>query len=259
MSNKDIKSVVDFVKAIAFDLDGTIYFGNTLADDARQVIEELRRRGKKTFFFTNNSSKTRREIADKLLRLGIELSLNEVYTSGYAAAHYCTGKYQTAFVIGTESLKNEIRATGVKVVEDPKEARVVVVGLDIGFSYETLAFGLDALTIGCDFVVCNRDNTFPVDGGRFKPGSGPIVAALVAAGEREPDFMVGKPSTYMLELLSNEHKITASEILVIGDSYSSDIAMAKKIGSPSLLLAIECPDKDTTLIENLSDLLDHVQ
>jgi HAD superfamily hydrolase (TIGR01450 family) len=212
-----------------------------LTCDAVRVIEELRKREKKTFFFTNNSSKSRSGINEKLVRLGIGVEEKDVYTSGYAAGKYCSGRYETTFVIGTESLRNELISQNVRIIQDPINAQALVVGLDTNFTYEKMTQGMDALNKGCAFIVCNRDNHFPGEGGTLKPGSGPIVAALAAAGGREPDFVVGKPSTYMLDLLMQDHMITASEILIVGDSYSSDIAMAQKSGSPSAFLS-----RDTT-------------
>ena len=38
------------LKAVLFDLDGTIYYGSKLIDNADKVVEKFRREGKEIFF-----------------------------------------------------------------------------------------------------------------------------------------------------------------------------------------------------------------
>ncbi|MEK7596158.1 MAG: HAD hydrolase-like protein, partial [Patescibacteria group bacterium] len=66
-------------------------------------------------------------------------------------------------------------------------------------------------------------------------GCGAMVAAIVAATGRTPDFHVGKPNTYMLALLCREHGLTPEEICVVGDMPESDIQMAVNFGCQSIL------------------------
>jgi ribonucleotide monophosphatase NagD (HAD superfamily) len=88
----------------------------------------------------------------------------------------------------------------------------------------------------CKFIICNRDRTYPVEDNLLMPGCGPIVAALEYATERTADVIIGKPNTYMLELLCRDWKLGNQEILVVGDTYESDIAMANNFGSRSVLI-----------------------
>lgn len=41
-----------------FDLDGTVYLGDTPVPGAPEALERLRKKGKRVVFLTNNSSKT---------------------------------------------------------------------------------------------------------------------------------------------------------------------------------------------------------
>ena len=74
------------LKAVSVDLDGVVYLGSKLINGAKEAIEEFRKAGLQVFFVTNNSAKTRKELMEKLLGLGVDCSLNEVITSGYIAA-----------------------------------------------------------------------------------------------------------------------------------------------------------------------------
>ena len=46
------------------------------------------RQGKQLFFVTNNSTKSREGYLGKFLKLGLEITAEEIYSSSYAAAAY---------------------------------------------------------------------------------------------------------------------------------------------------------------------------
>ena len=53
---------MDNIRAVLFDLDGTIYYGSKLIPGADRVVNKYRQEGKKIFFMTNNSTKSRKQI-----------------------------------------------------------------------------------------------------------------------------------------------------------------------------------------------------
>ena len=98
-------------KAVAFDLDGVIYFGNRQANGAAECIKTIREKGKKVFFITNNSACTRQQIVEKLLNMNIYADIDYVITSGYAAVVYLENrkkKNERIFILGTKDLKIEL-------------------------------------------------------------------------------------------------------------------------------------------------------
>lgn len=91
------------IKAVLFDLDGTIYYGSQLIERADKVVEAFKNTGKRIFFMTNNSTKSRQQICDKLLGMGLDCHKKQIYTSGYAAALYAQNKgYKSIYVFGTD-------------------------------------------------------------------------------------------------------------------------------------------------------------
>jgi len=226
------------LKAIGIDLDGVVCLGSKLIKGAKEAVEKFRKNGLKVFFVTNNSVRTRGELMEKLSTLGIESSLGEVITSGYTAAIFLKKLASRAkvLVIGSEGLKKELSETGLEVVESPS-CDFLVVGYDPEFTYEKICQGLDALLGGARFVVCNRVPNFPSEGGKLLPGCGPMVAAIAASSQKEPEFIVGKPNTFMLELITENNPIKPEEILMVGDELEFDIAMANCFGSPAVLIS----------------------
>lgn len=223
-------------KAVIFDLDGTIYYGNTLAYYALEAIKLLEDSGYTVIFFTNNSTKTRKEICNKLICLNVKTEVAKVYTSSYA-----TGKYlkestlKKVFLIGTESFAQELASFNIEVV-DEYSCEAVVVGLDTNFTYNTIAKGLIAICNGSKIIASNADANFPVENGICKPGANAILASLIGASNHQVHYIVGKPNTYLLETICKEWNLHKENIWVIGDMVESDIAMANHYGCRSVLV-----------------------
>jgi ribonucleotide monophosphatase NagD (HAD superfamily) len=70
------------------DLDGTIYRGEEVIPGAPQTIAELRRRGCGVVFLSNKPLERRQAYAEKLTRLGIPTSPDEVINSSLVLARY---------------------------------------------------------------------------------------------------------------------------------------------------------------------------
>jgi len=232
-------------KAIIFDLDGTIYYGSSLAYFALETIEALKKHGYEIIFFTNNSTKIRKEIFQKLSNLSIETTLNRVYTSAYATAIYLSkNNFKNVFLIGTEGFKEELNLYNINVV-DEYHAEAVVIGLDTTFNYGTISKALIAVNNGAKIIASNKDANYPIENGILKPGSNAILASLLGAcSNKKVDFIVGKPNTYLLEIICKDFNLNKDNIYVIGDSLESDIAMANNYGCKSILI-----DKNNNTLE----------
>ena len=223
------------ISALAFDLDGTIYHGNSAIEGAREVIAALADLTYQIFYFTNNSAKTREQIVDKLNRLGFPAKPQNTYCASYAIrAYLLEKKFRSIYLIGSDDLKNDLAAYNIKV-EDSSRVPAVVVGLDPSFDYSKISIALEAVNNGAKLIVANLDPSYPVENNRRLPGCGAMVGAIVGATIHAPDFTIGKPNTYMLELLCKEHGLSPKEICIVGDSPDSDIKMAANFKCQSIL------------------------
>lgn len=228
------------IKGIVFDLDGTLYFGEKVAEGAVDVVNTLVRRDYKVFYLTNNSGKTHRQIIEKLNRLGfLNAYVGNTYCGSYAIASYLVANDITSvYVIGTEGLVNDLVSSGIWV-DNSFRVSAVVVGLDPFFSYEKIVMALKAIDNGAKLIVANTDSSYPVGNGFRLPGCGAMVAAIVAVTGRAPDFHVGKPNAFMLDLICRDHGLSAGDICMIGDMPESDIAAADVFGCQSILFDLK--------------------
>ena len=224
------------VKAVAFDLDGTVYEGADLVEGALEAIAHTRKRGLRVYYCTNNSTRTRSAVAAKLTALGIETSPDAVYSAAYGAGRVLKNRGTARVaVVGTEGLGDELRLAGLEVVEIHAGPEAVVVGLHAGLDYEGMTALEPLRQRDVPIVACNRDVWFPGDGGRMVPGCGLTVSIIETLLGRPAACLIGKPDTLLLELLAADSGFAAQEILVVGDSPDTDLAVARRFGARSVL------------------------
>jgi HAD superfamily hydrolase (TIGR01450 family) len=225
-------------KAVIFDLDGTIYFGNKVAYYALDIIGALKKIGYLIIFFSNNSRETRQDICAKLSSMNINTNISKIYTSSYATCMYLKkNNIYNIFLIGTEGFRRELLSFDINIV-DEKLCESVVVGLDFDFTYDTIAKAVAAIHNGANIIASNADKNFPSENGVKKPGANAILSSILGSLDNlnYKCDIVGKPNTYMLEIICNDWKLDKKDIFVVGDSLESDIAMADNFKCKSILV-----------------------
>ncbi|HIH44588.1 MAG TPA: HAD-IIA family hydrolase, partial [Candidatus Methanoperedenaceae archaeon] len=214
------------------DLDGVVYRGSELIEGADRKLLELRGKGK-VIFLTNNSTKSRREYALKLNRMGIPCDETDIVTSSYAAALYITGNFgrSRVYPVGEYGLTYELWMQGHSISDS---ADVVVAGLDRSLTYRKLAIALANIRNGAKFIATNRDATMLTEHD-ILPGAGAIVAALETACGISP-VVVGKPETYIVDSVLSQLGASPGECTIIGDRLETDILLGKRLGMRTVLV-----------------------
>ncbi|MEW6748835.1 MAG: HAD-IIA family hydrolase [Candidatus Micrarchaeota archaeon] len=222
------------IRAVIFDLDGTIYIGKTPVPGAAEKIKELRSRGIKTIFLTNAATMSRKGIADRLNGMGFDVREEECYGGAYLLARYIRQEHagKSAYVIGEKGIFEEFEKVGIKSAD---EADMVVAGLDRHLTYEKLARANRNLERGAIFIASNLDPTFPTEEGPM-PGAGAIVAAIEKASGSAPYVVVGKPNPFVISLIEKEHGVRKAEMLMVGDRVETDMHFAKNCGIKAALV-----------------------
>ncbi|MBU7005052.1 MAG: HAD-IIA family hydrolase [Theionarchaea archaeon] len=221
--------------AFVIDLDGVIYLRNELVPRADAFIGELGKAGKGFVFLTNNSSRTREDYVEKLAGFGIEVALNQVVTSAYATCRYLQERLpgSRVYAVGEEGLRRELAGCGMTVVEDGT-VDVVVVGIDLHFTYEKLKRAANLIRTGARFVSTNRDATYPTEEGLF-PGAGSIVSAIQTASGRRP-INIGKPNRRVFDLCLSILGVRPERAASLGDRFETDILGGMKAGMGTIMV-----------------------
>ena len=227
--------LVDRYDAVLFDLDGVLYRGTDPIDGAAEAVRDLRERGAGIAFVTNNSSRTPEQVAEKLRGLGIDARPDEVASSAVVTADFlAAGGGGSAFVVGETGIREALRKAGIEVLDgEPEHADVVVVGVDTGATYASLRTAALLVQRGARLVATNADRSYPVPEGLW-PGAGALLAVITTTTGREPEAVIGKPNTPVLEAALE--RAGGSRPLVVGDRLDTDISGAAAAGWDSLLV-----------------------
>lgn len=250
-------------RLFVFDLDGTLYLGDTVLDGAREIISYLSETGRQYIYLTNNSSRAADDYVRRLVSMGFPCKSENVLTSGMASAEYLNENYpgQPVYLVGTEALKKELSDYGVCLSEE--EAKVVCVGFDRELSYEKLERAVHFLRRGAVLVAANPDLVCPMPNDEALPDCGSICALLTAAADKLP-FYVGKPNPQMLISLSNKLAVPMEQIAVIGDRLYTDIAIGENAGAQSVCvlsgetnreMIVSSPVKPKFVFESVAQLM----
>ena len=231
------------IRCFLLDMDGTFYLGNRLLPGALDFIALLRQWGIEFLFLTNNSSKKRSQYADKIRRLGLDLSEEQIFTSGEATAIYLAQKKPGAkvFVVGTPALESEFAAHGFKLTDEAPD--FVVLGFDTTLTYAKIWKLCDLVREGIPYVATHPDINCPTETG-FMPDIGATIEMVAASTGKRPDVVVGKPNIPIVESLVEKTGQPVDRLAMVGDRLYTDIALGQAGLTTVLVLSGETQRAD---------------
>ena len=220
-------------------MDGVVWKADDPIGDLPEIFSRIRKLGLKFVFATNNGTKTPEEYQQKLAELGVSVEPWQVVTSALGIAFMLSQKFQKGtkiFMIGEDGIRIALEEKGFELlsVENAKEAKAVVMGIDRGINFEKIAEATLLVRAGIPFYTTNTDRTFPTPRGEI-PGSGAWVSVITYATGIEP-IIAGKPFPYLMELSLERLGSKKKETLIIGDRLETDVASGQVVGCPTALV-----------------------
>jgi HAD superfamily hydrolase (TIGR01450 family) len=214
---------------VILDLDGCVWVGDEAVPGAAEAIGALRDAGKRVAFATNDPRHAGEEFVAKLWGIGVRAALSDVVTVGGAMQHLLaeTRSGRTAFVIGTDPMRQHVANAGLRVLNNTdlaSRAEVVIVAGTEDLVYDDLKQASLAVRRGADFLATGRDRTYPQPDGLW-PGTGAIVAAVEYATGKTAQI-VGKPEPQLF--LTALDRLGDGPTLVVGDRLDADVAAASR-------------------------------
>ena len=213
--------------------------GNVL-ERVPDFIRYLKAHGKKVAIISNISRKPRNVVYRQLVRMGLPLKEEEVFTSGSATALYIKSNFpgQKCFVISEWGLRHDIAEAGVELSEEG-DVGVVAVGANRKLTYSELNHAMrlviDGAELVCSGTTLNFKGSFHGDHGLFM-GEAAISEALRQATSH-PITYIGKPHPMIFKQVLMSLGSDPVDSLMIGDTLSSDIAGANRSGIDSILVS----------------------
>ena len=217
------------------DMDGVMYRGNQLIPGADRFVQTLSARNIPFLFLTNNSQRTRRDVATKLQRMGIDVGESHVFTCAMATARFLAKQKPngTAYVIGDGGLLNALHNNGYSIVDSSPD--FVVVGEGRTITLEMLEAAVQMVIDGAKLIATNLDPNCPTKNGGTRPGCGATVAYIEAATGAKA-LSLGKPSPVMMRAARKELGLATSQTVMIGDTMETDILGGVQMGYRTILV-----------------------
>jgi len=231
----DIREQLSKVRCFLLDMDGTFYLGDNLIEGSLDFLDALERTGRKCLFLTNNSSKSGTVYEAKLARMGVPEKFRKVLTSGQAAANYVTHKYpgKKAFLLANEVMTKEFIEMGVEV--DQENPDYVLIAFDTELDYKKMCMLCDHVRNGLPYIATHPDYNCPTETG-FIPDIGATIAYVKASTGREPDLVIGKPNSGIVEETLRVTGLKKEELAMVGDRLYTDVATGVNFGMVSILV-----------------------
>jgi HAD superfamily hydrolase (TIGR01450 family) len=249
-----------------FDLDGTLYLGDSLLPGAAEVVQSVRDGGARVVFVTNKPLFTAADYAAKLTDLGIPAGAADLVTALDSTILYLASHHAGARVLPVAEplVSHVLMANGFHVTSDPAAADVVLASFDRTFDYAKLDAAYRAIKLhGALLIGTNPDRYCPTPEGGL-PDCAAMVAAIEACTGATAEAVLGKPSRYMADSALERLGIPAGDAVLVGDRLATDIVMAKSAGMSAVLVltgdssaaaAASADVKPDFVIENLFELL----
>jgi NagD protein len=247
------------------DMDGVLLREEHSIPGAPEFIAALTATETPFLVLTNNSIYTRRDLAARLRRIGLEVPEESIWTSALATARFLEDQRPggTAFVIGESGLTTALHEVGYTL--DERSPDYVVLGETRTYSFERIAHAIRLITRGARFIATNPDPTGPAPDGPL-PATG-SVAALISRATGVDPYFVGKPNPLMMRTALNTLEAHSEETAMIGDRMETDIVAGIEAGLETFLVLTgvtahehveRFPFRPTHVIDSVADLVERV-
>lgn len=255
---------VDFneIKGFICDMDGVIYHGNRILPGASEFVNWLRQNNKEFLFLTNNSGYTKRELQQKLARMGMEVSEEHFYTSALATAAFLKEQSPgcSVYAIGEAGLLNALYDAGITMNDVNPD--YVVIGEGKSYSIDTLTKATNLVLKGAKLVGANSDVSGPIEKG-IMPACGALIAPIeIATGTKA--YFCGKPNPLMMRTGLKLLGCHSAEAVMIGDRMDTDIISGMEAGMSTVLVLSGVTDmedlksyayKPSLVLEGVGDIV----
>jgi NagD protein len=247
------------------DMDGVLVREEHALPGAAEFLARLVERGRRFLVLTNNSIFTPRDLSARLLRSGLKIPEEAIWTSALATATFLADQLPggSAYVIGEAGITTALHEVGYTLTD--RNPDFVVLGETRAYSFEAITRAIRLIENGARFIATNPDVTGPSEEGPL-PATGSVAALITKATRREPYF-VGKPNPMMLRSALNKIEAHSENTVMVGDRMDTDVVAGIEAGLETILVLsgsthridIErFPWRPTRVLDSIQDAIDLV-
>lgn len=217
---------------VLLDIDGVLYVGDEPIAGAREALSELRGLAGDLRLVTNTTSRSRREVAEHLDRLGFDTSVTEIVTPAAMAVRHCEEEgHEAVELVVSDGLREDLAA-----LQRPSQSEgvdAVILG-DVGNRFDaTLLNRVFRLLMDGAELIALQHNRYWLRKDGLTLDVGAYAAALEYATGREA-IVVGKPSRAFFDAALAELGVDVA--VMIGDDVEADVGGAMAAGLAGVLV-----------------------
>ena len=248
------------------DMDGVLHREGEIIPGAKEFVGALRSEDIDFMVLTNNSIQTPRDLSAKLMRMGLDIEPERIWTSATATAKFLSQQAgeASAYVIGEAGLTTALHEIGWILTDaDPD---FVVLGETRTYSFEALTTASNLIRSGSRFIATNPDLTGPGPAG-VVPATGSVAAMITAVTGMEP-YYVGKPNPVMMRSALNNIGAHSENTVMIGDRMDTDVKAGLEAGMRTVLVRsgiaddseiAKYPFRPTAVLNSVADLVERIR
>src|ERR671916_77721 len=247
------------------DMDGVLVHEEKALPGAAEFLERLVDRQRRFLVLTNNSIFTPRDLSARLVRAGLLVPEEAIFTSALATADFLSAQLPggSAYVIGEAGLTTALYEAGYTLTDTDPD--YVVLGATRTYSFEAITRAIRLIGTGARFIATNPDVTGPSPEGPL-PATGSVAAMITRATGSEPYF-VGKPNPMMFRSAMNRIEAHSENTVMVGDRMDTDVVAGIEAGLETVLVltgstsAVDVsrfPFRPSRILDSIADVVDLV-
>ncbi|MCI6573823.1 MAG: HAD hydrolase-like protein [Actinomycetaceae bacterium] len=226
--------------AYIMNLSGTLFNGDLLMPGVDKVLAALDVMRRPVVFMSSDSHTSPDSYQTLLANFGMDVDLDQIFTPVRVVNEYLSYNFPDAHVmaIGDSEFLAHMAKGGIALTDDPQLTDVVVVAHDREFSFTKLNLAYQAI-VGpkkAKLVVTSMVRTWLTADGSSEPGTRAIVRAIQSATGAQIYCNLGAPERPFLDCVFRYLDSEPHKTLVVSDSLSTDIRMARGYGVPTALV-----------------------
>jgi NagD protein len=216
------------------DMDGVLVHEGQALPGAAEFLQRLVERERRFLVLTNNSIFTPRDLSARLVRAGLQVPEQSIWTSALATAAFLADQQPggSAYVIGEAGLTTALYEAGYTLTDTDPD--YVVLGETRTYSFESITRAIRLVDAGARFIATNPDVTGPSPEGPL-PATGSVAALITRATGMDPYF-VGKPNPMMFRSAMNRIQAHSESTTMVGDRMDTDVVAGIEAGLETVLV-----------------------
>jgi NagD protein len=247
------------------DMDGVLVHENEALPGAAEFLQRLLDRQRRFLVLTNNSIYTPRDLAARLVRAGLRVPEEAIWTSALATAVFLADQlpHGSAYVIGEAGLTTALYEVGYTLTDHAPD--FVVLGETRTYSFEAITRAIRLIGAGARFIATNPDVTGPSAEGPL-PATGSVAALISRATGKQP-YYVGKPNPMMFRSALNRIEAHSENTAMVGDRMDTDVVAGIEAGLETILVLTgstrpedidRYPYRPSRVLDSIADVIELV-